>query len=179
MLSEQDSNENVFTAVKRKFQNAAGKVCETIIPINHEYYYGNGSAIAICTLSSIDLLLEIFNTPHIMNKILIVGRLLSENKGIDAMIRFSIKNPGLRHIIVCGSEVKGHKSGQALLSLHKNGIDRHGRILGCTSPRPILYSDIKEIKLFRSHTLVHNLIGTKDIDKLDASISNLTHWDLH
>jgi tetrahydromethanopterin S-methyltransferase subunit A len=173
VFSEQDSNEKMFTAVKRKIQDAAGKVCETIIPISHEYYYGKGSTIAICTLSSIDLLLEISKTPSLMNKILIVGRLLSENRGIDAMIRFSIKNPSLHHILVCGADVKGHRAGQALLSLHKNGIDSHGRIMGSTSPFPILSCDIKEIEQFRSRTLVHDLIGTKDIDKLCARISNL------
>ena len=173
MFSEQNSDENVFTTARKKIQDAAGKVCETVIPIKHEYYYGKGSAIAICTLSSIDLLLEISKTPYIMSKILIVGRLLSENRGIDALIRFSIKNPSLRHIIVCGADVKGHRSGQALLSLHKNGIDRYGRILRSTSPCPILSCDIKEIELFRSHTLIYDLIGTKDLGKLGSSISNL------
>lgn len=173
MLPEQNSDGDVFATIRRKIQDAAGKVCETVIPIKHEYYSGKGSAIAICTLSSIDLLLEISKTPYIMNKILIVGRLLSENRGIDAMIRFSIKNPSLRHIVVCGTDVKGHRSGQALLSLHKNGIDRHGRILGSTSPHPILSCDIQQIEIFRSRTLVHDLIGTKDVDKLSTSISNL------
>ena len=173
MASNQNPEEDVFTAVRRMIYDAAGKACKTVLPIKHEYYYGKGSAIAICTLSSIDLLLKISKTPFIMNKILIVGRLLSENRGIDAIIRFTINNPTLRHIVVCGADVKGHRSGQALLSLYKNGVDRRGRILGSTSPSPILSCDIREIELFRSQTVVHDLTGNKDIDELAASISNL------
>lgn len=59
---------------------AIGKLCKVILPINEEFYIGNSdSKIAICTLSSIDLLKNIANS-EILNKISIVGRLLSENK---------------------------------------------------------------------------------------------------
>jgi tetrahydromethanopterin S-methyltransferase subunit A len=173
VAQNKNSEDNVFTLVRKKIYDAAGKVCETVIPIKHEYYYGKGSDIAICTLSSIDLLQEISKSSFIMNKILIVGRLLSENRGIDAMIRFSVKNPSLRHIVVCGVDVKGHRSGHALLSLHKNGIDRRGRILGSDSPYPILSCNIREIEVFRSRIVVHDLVGNKDVDKLATSISNL------
>ena len=92
-----------------------------LLPVKDEYYMGKGNNIAICTLSSLHLLQTIADDPDIMNRILIVGRLLSENRGIDVLISFALKNQDLRYIIVCGKEVKGHKSGQALLSLHKNG----------------------------------------------------------
>ena len=59
-----------------------------------------------------------------MSTILLVGRLLSENKGIDTLIGFTLKYPNLHHIVVCGKEVKGHKAGQALLSLHRNGVNK-------------------------------------------------------
>jgi tetrahydromethanopterin S-methyltransferase subunit A len=52
-----------------------------------------------------NFLLEIAKNSNLMNKILIVGRLLSENRGIDKIVRFSIKNPSLHHIIVCGTDV--------------------------------------------------------------------------
>ncbi|MBV9176104.1 MAG: hypothetical protein JO327_02110 [Nitrososphaeraceae archaeon] len=42
--------------LKQKLGNTAGKLCEALIPIKHEYYIGEGHSIAICTLSSIDLL---------------------------------------------------------------------------------------------------------------------------
>jgi tetrahydromethanopterin S-methyltransferase subunit A len=174
MYSEHHHSEDVFAIVKRKIDNAVGKACEIIIPIKQECYFGNGSAIAICTLSSMDLLVEIAKTPNLMNKILIVGRLLSENKGIDIMIKFSTKNPSLQHIILCGTDVKGHRSGQALLSLHKNGVNRQVRILGATAPYPFLSCSPMEIQLFRRQTLVHDMIGTKDIEKLVSRVSYLS-----
>jgi tetrahydromethanopterin S-methyltransferase subunit A len=52
-----------------------------------------------------------------MNKLLIADRLLSENKGIDAIIAFAMKHPELELILVCAKEVKGHRPGQAGLAL--------------------------------------------------------------
>ena len=52
-------------------------------PIKHEYHVGEGKTVAICTLSSIDLLETIATNTDIMSRILVVGRLLSENRGID------------------------------------------------------------------------------------------------
>ncbi len=92
--------------------NAAGKgigeLCKIILPIREEFYLGNSdSNIAICTLSSTDLLKTIANSEILKKKISIVGRLLSENKGIDSMIRYANKNPQVTAIIVCGKEVWG------------------------------------------------------------------------
>jgi len=174
MYSKQQIGEDVFTIIKRKIDIAAGKACEIILPIKQKCYFGNGSSIAICTLSSMNLLLEIAKNSNLMNKILIVGRLLSENRGIDKIIRFSIKNPSLHHIIVCGTDVKGHRPGQALLSLHKNGINGHGRILDTTAHYPFLSCSATDIQLFRSQTLVHDMIGTHDLKKLASQVSHLS-----
>src|SRR5215204_3721785 len=69
--------------LKSKIDNIFGICCYHLLPIKQEYYIGKGRKIAICTLSSMDLLKEIKNNNEIMEKISIVGRLLSENKGID------------------------------------------------------------------------------------------------
>ena len=83
-----------------------------------EYYIGRrGKSIAICTLADIQLLEDISKSPDIMRKILIVGRLLSENKGIDAIIRFTLVHPELHYIIVCGKEVRGHQGQNIALTL--------------------------------------------------------------
>jgi tetrahydromethanopterin S-methyltransferase subunit A len=74
------------------------------------------------------------STSDIMSRIVISGRLLSENKGIDAMINFMVEHPELRCIIVCGEEVKGHRAEQALLALGQNGVDPTGKIIGPDAP---------------------------------------------
>jgi len=53
---------------------AIGDLCKLILPINEEYYLGNpNSRIAICTLSSINLLKNFANS-KILNEISIVVR---------------------------------------------------------------------------------------------------------
>jgi tetrahydromethanopterin S-methyltransferase subunit A len=138
---------------------AIGDLCKLILPINEEYYLGNpNSAIAVCTLSSIDLLKNFANS-EILNKISIVGRLLSENKGIDSIIKYVNKNPQVSTIIVCGKEVWGHKSGHSLFELHKNGIDQNNRIINSTSPDPYLTVSELEIKHFQDKINLVNLIN--------------------
>ena len=130
---------------------AIGDLCKIILPINEEYYLGNpNSSIAICTLSSIDLLKDFANS-KILNQISIVGRLLSENKGIDSIIKYVNKHPQIKTIIVCGKEVWGHKSGHSLFELHKNGIDQNNRIINSSSPDPYLTVSELEIKYFQNN----------------------------
>jgi len=151
------------TTIKKKLEDVAGRICEVLIPIKYEYYMGQGRRIAICTLSSIHLLQSIARTDDILNRILIVGRLLSENKGIDTLVRFTLKHPELRYIIVCGRDVKGHQSGQALLSLHKNGTGKDSRIPGADRPHPFLTHSHLDIESFRKQIVIYNLIGCDDL----------------
>lgn len=52
---------------------AIGELCKVILPIHEEYHLGNpNSAIAVCTLSSMNLLKNFANS-EIPNKISIVG----------------------------------------------------------------------------------------------------------
>jgi tetrahydromethanopterin S-methyltransferase subunit A len=147
---------------KISFDNAAGKLCKALIPIKHEYYIGNGKCTAICTLSSIDLLENISKAVAIMNRILIVGRLLSENKGIETIVQFIVDHPELHNMIICGKEVKGHQAGQALLSLYNNGVNNSGRIIGAKGPYPILRSSRKDIEVFRKQ--IHKIYDLREID---------------
>ncbi|HEY6658045.1 MAG TPA: hypothetical protein VIZ62_05915 [Nitrososphaeraceae archaeon] len=161
----------MVTLDKRVFDNAIGKICKALLPIKHEYYRGKGKSVAICTLSSIDLLVEISNSVNIMNRILIVGRLLSENEGIDTIIKFVLDHIGLQYIIICGKEVKGHQAGQALISLYKNGMNNDGRIIGAKGPYPVLRSSQKDIEEFRKQIIIlSDLREIDDIKKIKNSI---------
>jgi tetrahydromethanopterin S-methyltransferase subunit A len=149
----------------KRLENAAGKLCEGLLPIKHEYYLGAGKAVAICTLSSIDLL-QIIAKSDLINRVLIAGRLLSENKGIDAIIAFTLKHPYLKRIVLCGNEVRGHKAGQALLALASNGMDSSGRIIGAAGPNPVVTIPLLDVELFRHQVEIIDIIGTVDIGKI-------------
>jgi len=151
-------------------ETAIGELCKLILPIPEESYLGNkSSSIAICTLSSIDLLRDISNS-EILNRISIVGRLLSENKGIDSIISYVYKNQNIKTIIVCGKEVWGHKAGHSLFALHKNGIDYQGRIIDSISPDPILTVTKDEISYFQNHIILVDMINETDIETIKEKI---------
>ena len=153
----------------KRLDNAAGRLCKALLPIKHEYYLGAGKEVAICTLSSIDLLQTIVKS-DLINKVLIAGRLLSENKGIDAIIDFTVKHPNLKQIIVCGKEVKGHRAGQALLALASNGINSSGRIIGAVGPNPIVTLPQQDVDIFRHQVEINDMIGTVDIGKIAQAL---------
>ena len=138
---------------------AIGELCKIILPIPEEYYFGNpDSSIAICTLSSINLLKNLANS-EILNHISIAGRLLSENKGIDSIIEYVNKNQKIKTIIVCGKEVSGHKAGHSLFAVHKNGVDENKRIINSTSPDPYLIVSKFKIQYFQNNVNLVNLIN--------------------
>ncbi|MEO9364437.1 MAG: tetrahydromethanopterin S-methyltransferase subunit A [Nitrososphaera sp.] len=151
---------------KKKFDDAAGKVCEALIPVKHEIFKGKGREVAICTLGSIDLLERVSRSEMIMDRVAIAGRLLSENKGIDAIIDYVSAHPDLKRIVVCGREVKGHMAGQALLALHRKGIDGQGRIIGAEGPYPALLSPREKVEAFRRQVEITDMTGVTDLEKI-------------
>jgi len=143
-----------------------GELCKIILPIPEESYRGDpNSSIAVCTLSSIDLLKKLANS-EILNHLSIVGRLLSENKGIDSIIEHVNKNQKITTIIVCGKEVWGHKAGHSLFQLYKNGVDKNNRIINSTSPDPYLTVSKTQVKYFQNKITLVNLINETDFETI-------------
>jgi tetrahydromethanopterin S-methyltransferase subunit A len=153
-----------------KLSDTIGKICEALLPISEEFYIGNtNSSICVCTLSSIKLLKEIKNS-KIFENVAIVGRLFTENKGIDSMIKYVNENKKIKTIIVCGKEVWGHKSGHSLFELYKNGIDNNNKIINSTSPEPFLTVSESEIKYFQKEIILVNLINETNIESIINTI---------
>ena len=150
--------------------NIIGEICKIVLPIPEESYLGNyHSSIAICTLSSIKLLKTIAHS-DLLNHISIAGRLLTENKGIDSIIKYSNQNKNLKTIIICGKEVWGHKAGHSLFQLHKNGINSDGKIIGSTSPDPYLSVSENEVYHFQRNVKLVNLINETELDIIKQKI---------
>jgi tetrahydromethanopterin S-methyltransferase subunit A len=147
-----------------KLGTTIGKICEALLPIPEEFYIGNyNSSICICTLSSIKLLKE-FKNSKVIDNVAIIGRLFTENKGIDSIIKYVNQNKKIKTIIVCGKDVWGHKSGHSLFELHKNGIDNNNRIINSTSPDPFLTVLESEVKYFQKQITLVNLIDETNIE---------------
>ncbi|MEO9319424.1 MAG: tetrahydromethanopterin S-methyltransferase subunit A [Nitrososphaera sp.] len=140
-----------------------------MLPVRETLYVGKGSEIAICTLGSMDLLRQISRSA-LMDRICIAGRLLSENAGIDQMLRSAQAQRDLRTLIVCGREVQGHMPGQALVSLFQNGIDKDGRIIGAEGHRPVLSMERSEVKEIVERIELVDLIGEVDYETIARSV---------
>lgn len=153
-----------------KISETLGEVCKILLPIHEEFFIGNlYSTVAICTLGSIDLL-KSFKNSDILENVGIIGRLLTENKGIDEIIRYVNKNKNIKTIIICGKDVWGHKAGHSLIQLHKNGIDSKKRIIGSQSPDPFLSAKKSEINYFQNEINLINLIGEINIKKISTYV---------
>ncbi len=57
------------------------------------------------------------------------GTIRSANAGVERLIINVVTNPRIRFLIVCGQE-DGHRPGEALLTLAKNGVDDEMKIVG-------------------------------------------------
>ena len=150
--------------------NWIGEICKIVLPINEEFYHGNpNTSIAICTLSSLDLLKKI-SSSELLNNVSIVGRLLSENKGIDSIINYVYQNKKIKKIIVCGKEVWGHKAGHSLFELYKNGINDKGRIINSNSPDPFLTVSKSQVNYFQTKITLINMINETNYNKIKEKI---------
>ncbi len=155
-----------------KLSDAIGKLCEVLLPIPEEFYIGNtNSSICVCTLSSIKLLKELKNS-QIFENVAIAGRLFTENKGIDSIIKYVNQNKKIKTIIVCGKEVWGHKSGHSLFQLHQNGVDKNNRIINSTSPEPILTVSNSQIQYFQKEIILVNLINETNLQSIIEKIQS-------
>lgn len=154
-------------------EEIAGEICRIVLPIGEEVFFGDPkSNVAVCTLSSINLLREISNS-DIIGRVAIAGRLLSENKGIDSLVQSVTSNKRIDTIILCGKDVIGHKSGDALLCLYRNGMDANHRIIGSSSPHPVLAITKKQVSEFQGQVKIVNKIGETRIPKLGEIIGSL------
>ncbi len=152
-------------------EEIAGEICKILLPVEDKLYFGNpDSTLVICTLSSMRLLKEI-SSSSLMNKIYVVGRLLSENKGIDLLVRHIISNEHIQTVILCGEDTVGHKPGYSILCLYRNGIDQNGVIIGSKSPNPILTLTDKEVLRFQKQVKLINKIGETEISNLKQKIN--------
>lgn len=157
---------------------AIGELCRIALPIPQESYRGRAdSTVAVCTLSDITLL-ERLAVPNILRRVNIVGRLLSENKGIDTILRYLYANPHVRTVIVCGVDGAGHRAGHSLLCLYDCGMDddETGRISNSRSPDPYLTATAEQVRHFCSDVRVVDMTGVHDYDILARCIDE---HDIH
>ena len=97
----------------------------------------------------------------------IVGSCKTENLGIEKIIINTISNSNIRYILVCGTESRGHLSGDTLLAIHHNGIDEQGRIIGSNGAIPFIENiPAGAVERFRSQVELIDRRGLVEITKI-------------
>jgi len=139
----------------------------TLYPWRGEFTVGSkDSQIAIDTLSSgIDFPPE---------KVAIWGQHKTENLGIEKIVANVVSNPNIRYLILCGDEVRGHRSGQSIMALHANGIDDNGRIIDARGAVPYMENVPEEaITRFREQVELVDMIDITDENQILKKIDEL------
>lgn len=164
----------------RKQAASCGSSCCSTDELNRwpvekgEYLVGDEtSPIAVCTIANTKLPEQIH--AKMGDKIAIAGFCETENIGIEKIIKNIISNSSIRYLILCGEEsgleMMGHLSGQAILSLHENGINEKGRIIGAKGKRPVLKNvDSEQVKQFQSQIEIVDLAGSISMDEIENAI---------
>lgn len=137
-----------------------------------EYYPWGGEFTACAPQGCVAvILLNIQYTPP--EDVAIFGSLKTENIGIEKIIANTISNPWIRFLVICGDDIRGHRSGSSLIALHKNGIDHNHRIIHAPGAIPYI-ENLKEnaIKRFQAQMTVIDLIGEKEKEKIDDIITD-------
>jgi len=134
-------------------------------------YYPWGGEFTSCNINSCVavVLLTIDYTPT--KKVAIYGSLKTENIGIEKIVANIISNPNIRYLIVCGDDIRGHRSGSSLIALNKNGINNQHRIIDAPGAIPYIENlNNDAIERFRKQIEIVDLIGIKDKNKIDKII---------
>jgi tetrahydromethanopterin S-methyltransferase subunit A len=139
----------------------------TLYPWRGEFTVGNlKSQVAIVTLA------DRLEFPH--EKVAIWGGMKTENLGIEKVVANTISNPNIRFLVLCGEDVRGHRSGQSLLSLHANGYDENGRIIEARGAVPYIENLPREaIDRFRVQVEVIDLMGVREVEHVMARVATL------
>ena len=107
----------------------------------------------------------------------ICGSCKTENLGLEKVIANIISNPNIRFLLLCGTEVKGHLSGQTLAALHANGVEK-GKVVGAQGAIPFIENvGDAEIKRFQEQIEIVNIMEAEDLGQIKAKIAELTARD--
>ena len=141
--------------------------------IQGDYHTGDAnSPVAVITMGS-----HLDETAICAAGAALAGSCKTENLGLEKIVANVISNPNIRFVLLCGTEVKGHLSGQSIEAMHKNGVDG-GKIVGSGGAIPFLENLTDEhIKRFQEQVEVVNIMESEDIGQISAKIAELAARD--
>ena len=141
--------------------------------MKEKYYPWGGEFVECNPKSSVGVvLLDINYEPS--KKVAIYGNLKTENIGIEKIVANVISNPHIRFLVICGNEIRGHRSGESLIALNKNGIDNKNKIIDAPGAIPYIENlDKKAIDRFQKQIKIIDLLNITNKNLLDNKINDL------
>lgn len=107
----------------------------------------------------------------------VTGSCKTENLGVEKVVAHIISNPNIRYLLVTGAEVKGHITGQAMLSLHANGV-KENRIVGAIGAIPYVENLNEEIVArLQAQIETVDMLNTEDMGVITAKVRELVSKD--
>ncbi len=128
------------------------------------------SPVAICTLSSADLLRELTSSP-IAGRVSIIGPLETQNIGLERMVGTLLERPRIRWLVVCGHESRGPYQAQALQSLFAYGLNEDGSIAQARARRARFRTlNAEHVNAVRQQVSLRDLVGVHDLDAISKAV---------
>ena len=101
----------------------------------------------------------------------LAGTLQTENIGIEKIVTNIVSNPNIRYLILCGIEVAGHNTGDAVRCLLENGVDERRTIVGSKALTPYLFNiPLKSIERFRKQLRLVNLLNEMNPEVVEKAV---------
>lgn len=136
------------------------------------FVHDPAAPVAVTTLGSVELAKQISDLNP--QGLCIVGKVETENIGIEKIIKNILSNHAIRFLICAGIEPPKHLTGQTMVSLFENGIEETGRIIESPGMRPILPNTTPaEVNEFRSRIKPTVMIGETDPKVIADKIAEL------
>ena len=141
--------------------------------MNEQYYPWGGEFTDLNPKGSVAVVL--LNIDFIPDKnVAIYGKLKTENIGIEKIVANVISNPHIRYLLICGDDIRGHRSGKSLVALSKYGIDEQHRIIDAPGAIPYIENiDEKAIERFQKQIVLIDMIEIKDKNSINEEIKKL------
>lgn len=136
-------------------------------------YYPWGGEFTTCSPKGC-VAVVLLNVNYIpSDDVAIYGPLKTENIGIEKIVANVISNPHIRYLVVCGDDIKGHRSGSSLVALQKNGIDEQHKIIDAPGAIPYIENLNEEaIERFRAQIEIVDLLDENEKDVIDKAIDD-------
>jgi tetrahydromethanopterin S-methyltransferase subunit A len=130
------------------------------------YKVGNPeSPVAVCTEATVE------GIEVNLAKVAIIGKCVTENIGIEKVVKNIVSNPNIRFLILCGKKSSGHDVGQTFISLKKNGVDRQMKVIGSSGSIPVVkHLTIDEIRRFQQQIMDVDMQGIMESSKINFKV---------